>query len=204
MEIICLGLGLMILIVVNIVLGSLSAIFQNEFCPIKLRRGIIKAGIVAVCFAATYLVGYLNPNIVAVEVNGVQVSVKTGIDLVVLVGYYHYAKQVIEKLADIIKGDLFTADAPFFNGNGKRNSGNTDLQKAEPSEPNTADADFLPEISGGSGEDWQEMLNYSGLDNYGLNDSVRNKSERNMGIIIYLYIFEDKENGTGQTDSDIE
>jgi len=121
MEIICLGLGLMILIAVNIVLGSLSAIFQNEFCPQKLKQGIIKAGIVAICFAATYLVGYLNPNIVAVEVNGVQVSVKTGIDLVVLVGYYHYAKQVIEKLTEIIKGNMFVSEVSLFKGYKKKN-----------------------------------------------------------------------------------
>jgi len=111
LSIVCLALGLIILIVVNIVLGSLGAIFQNVFNREKLLRGLIKAGIVVLCFAATYLVGYLNPGIVAIEVNGIEVTVMTGIQLVVLVGYYHYAKQVIDKLTAIIKGNMFVEEA---------------------------------------------------------------------------------------------
>jgi hypothetical protein len=119
LHIICLALGLIILIIVNIVLGSLSALFQNTYCRKKLLCGLIKAGIVLVCFAGTYLVGYLNPGIVAVEVDGVEVTVMTGIQLVVLVGYYHYAKQVIEKLTAIVKGNMFAEEIELFGGGSK-------------------------------------------------------------------------------------
>lgn len=189
MEIVSLGLGLMILIAVNIVLGSLSAIFQNEFCHIKLRRGITKAGIVAVCFAATYLVGYLNPNIVAVEVNGVQVSVKTGIDLVVLVGYYHYAKQVIEKLTEIIKGDLFVSEISIFKGFGKKNDKNEDGHHDEQSEAGSSEVS-LSDVAGAldtpgrSQEEKQELSEDIGLDD----------KDYNMKIVVHLFIYEVEEN----------
>jgi len=80
----------------------------------KLLRGLIKACIVVLCFAATYLVGYLNPGIVALKVNGIEVTVMTGIQLVVLVGYYHYAKQVIEKLTAIVKGNISIDEADLI------------------------------------------------------------------------------------------
>jgi|GEM_PF-737718 len=178
MEIVCLGLGLMILIAVNIVLGSLSAIFQNEFCPIKLRQGIIKAGIVAICFAATYLVGFLNPNIVAVEVNGVQVSVKTGIDLVVLVGYYHYAKQVLEKLTDIIKGDMFVSEIQLFNGRKKKNGTDPKEQKNDlpGSVTSAVDIDPLPEECGSEPDLPAEPAPV--------------KTDQGMNIVIHLFVYD--------------
>lgn len=103
-----LAIGLIILIIVNIVLGSLNALFVDEFDRRKFFIGLAKGAIVVLCFAATYLVGYLNPTIIAVEVNGTEVGVLTAVYLVVLAGYYYYAKQVLEKLAAIIKGDIYT------------------------------------------------------------------------------------------------
>lgn len=101
-----LAIGLLILIIVNIVLGSLNALFVNTFDRKKFLVGLVKGAIVVICFAATYLVGYLNPNIIAVNVNGTDVGVLTAVYLVVLAGYYYYAKQVIEKLSAIIKGEI--------------------------------------------------------------------------------------------------
>lgn len=101
-----LAIGLVILIIVNIVLGSLNALFVNSFDRKKFFIGLAKGLIVVLCFAATYLVGYLNPDIIAVNVNGTDVGVLTAVYLIVLAGYYYYAKQVIEKLSAIIKGDI--------------------------------------------------------------------------------------------------
>jgi hypothetical protein len=125
LDTIRLAAGLIILIVVNIVLGSLSAMFHDSFNSKKFIQGFTKAGIVIVCFAATYLVGYMNPGIVAIEVNGVQVTVMTGIYLIVLVGYYHYAKQVFEKLVAIVRGNVFLNEVELFRQNGKNGGGGT-------------------------------------------------------------------------------
>ena len=66
------GIGFVILVIVNIVLGSLSA---------------------------SYYVGVLNPNVVDMNINGTDMNLLTAVYLIVLAGYYHYARQVLEKLA---------------------------------------------------------------------------------------------------------
>lgn len=102
--------GLLILIIINIVLGLLSAIFVKNFNWHRLFRGLAKGGIVIGCFVATYYVGYLNPGIVAVTVSGLELDVLAAVHLVVLVGYYHYAKQVIKKLAALVGGKLIVCE----------------------------------------------------------------------------------------------
>lgn len=51
-SIIHLAVGLVLLVAVNIVLGSLNALFDGSFDKVKLRNGIIKGIIVAACFIA--------------------------------------------------------------------------------------------------------------------------------------------------------
>jgi hypothetical protein len=146
-------------------------------------------------FAATYLVGYLNPNIVAVEVNGVQVSVKTGIDLVVLAGYYHYAKQVIEKLTEIIKGDLFVSEVPLFKGDGRGKTGDPDAQSGGLSGSNASDETVCEDTTSESQDTEQDMPTESGSDN----------TECNIEILVHLFVHEtEEENDAQQTDPDKE
>ena len=105
-ETLYLAVGLIILIITNIVLGSLNALFTNEFDRQKFFRGLAKGSIVVLCFIATYFVGFLNPNIIAININGIEVNVLTGVYFIVLSGYYFYAKQVFDKLSNIVKGDI--------------------------------------------------------------------------------------------------
>lgn len=56
-SIIHLAVGLVLLVAVNIVLGSLNALFDGSFDKVKLRNGIIKGIIVAACFIAFYMAG---------------------------------------------------------------------------------------------------------------------------------------------------
>lgn len=101
-----LGLGLLVLIAVNIILGSINAILSKEFDRGKFLRGIIKGVIVALCFAATYLVGWLNPDIMAVTINGQSVNLLTAVYLVIMAGFLFYAQEVIRKLAAFVCGKL--------------------------------------------------------------------------------------------------
>lgn len=101
-----LGLGLLILIAVNIILGSIDALLSATFDPGKCRRGIIKGVIVALCFTATYLVGWINPDVLAVTINGQSVNLLTAVYLVIMAGFLFYAKEVIMKLASFVYGKL--------------------------------------------------------------------------------------------------
>lgn len=109
-DIIRLGLGLLLLIVVNIILGSVDAWLSGEFDKPKFRRGIAKGAIVAMCFAITYLVGWLNPEVVAISINGQAVNLLTAVYLVIMAGFLFYAYEVIGKLAGFVKGKLKTGE----------------------------------------------------------------------------------------------
>ena len=51
-TIIRLAIGLVLLVAVNVVLGSLNALFDGTFDRIKCRNGVIKGVIIAACFVA--------------------------------------------------------------------------------------------------------------------------------------------------------
>ena len=59
-TIIRLAIGLVLLVAVNVVLGSLNALFDGTFDRIKCRNGVIKGVIIAACFVAFYVAGRLN------------------------------------------------------------------------------------------------------------------------------------------------
>lgn len=105
-SIIHLAVGLVLLVAVNIVLGSLNALFDGSFDgsfdKVKLRNGIIKGIIVAACFIAFYMAGYFNPDIIAIEVDGQTVNLMTASNLALLTAYVLYAKDVFVKLKNLI------------------------------------------------------------------------------------------------------
>lgn len=105
-DVIRLGLGLLLLIAVNIVLGSIDAWLSGQFDKPKLLRGICKGAVVALCFAVTYLVGWLNPEVVAISINGQAVTLLTAVYLIIMAGFLFYAAEVIGKLAGFVKGKV--------------------------------------------------------------------------------------------------
>lgn len=109
-DAILLGIGLLVLIAVNIILGSVDAIITGGFDRDKLRRGVLKGAIVALCFAATYLVGWLNPDVMAVTINGQSVNLLTAVYLIIMAGFLFYAKEVIVKLAAFVNGKVDAAE----------------------------------------------------------------------------------------------
>ena len=97
-SIIHLAVGLVLLVAVNIVLGSLNALFDGSFDKVKLRNGTI----VAACFIAFYMAGWLNPDIIAIDVDGQTVNLMTASNLALLTAYVLYAKDVFVKLKNLI------------------------------------------------------------------------------------------------------
>ena len=92
-TIIRLAIGLVLLVAVNVVLGSLNALFDGTFDRIKCRNGVIKGIIIAACFVAFYVAGRLNPDIVAIDIDGETVNVTA---------YVLYAKDVFSKLSKLV------------------------------------------------------------------------------------------------------
>lgn len=101
-TIIRLAVGLVLLVAVNIVLGSLDALFDGTFDKTKCRNGIIKGIIIAVCFIAFYVAGRLNPDIVAIDIDGETVNVATAANLAMVTAYVLYAKDVFSKLSKLV------------------------------------------------------------------------------------------------------
>lgn len=138
-----LGLGLLTLIAVNIILGSIDALLSGRFDPGKCRRGIIKGIIVALCFASTYLVGWINPDVLAVTINGQSVNLLTAVYLVIMAGFLFYAKEVIMKLASFVYGklaigELFVSDTSIGE-NGAMNEEETEMETTDASEDHPPD-----------------------------------------------------------------
>lgn len=95
--------GLVLLIGINLTLDSLDSILNKTFNWKGLRRDIIKGIVVLVCYLATYLVGYLNKDLVDIRLgDGQSLNLMDAVALITITAYYFYAKQVVTKLAGII------------------------------------------------------------------------------------------------------
>lgn len=102
MTTIRLAAGLILVILANIALGSTSAIIDGDWDKVKFRNGCIKGGVVAVALIAVYFAGYLNPNLMVVDIDGQTVNLMTAVSLVMLAAFTAYAVDVIKKLKDML------------------------------------------------------------------------------------------------------
>ena len=108
MTIIRLAAGLVLLIAANIALGSINAIIDGEWDQTKFRNGCIKSAVVAAALVAVYFAGYLNPDLMVVEVDGQTVNLMTAVSLAMLAAY---AVDVLKKLKDMLSTATPGADA---------------------------------------------------------------------------------------------
>ena len=102
MTTIRLAAGLILVILANIALGSTGAIIKGDWDKVKFRNGCIKGGVVAVALIAVYFAGYLNPNLMVVDIDGQTVNLMTAVSLVMLAAFTAYAVDVIKKLKDML------------------------------------------------------------------------------------------------------
>lgn len=106
-----LAVGLVLLIAANIALGSINAIIACEWDLVKFRNGCIKGGVIALALIAVYFAGYLNPDLMVVEVSGQTVNLMTAVSLVMLAAFTAYAVDVLKKLKDMLSTTTPGADA---------------------------------------------------------------------------------------------
>ena len=136
-TIIRLAIGLVLLVAVNVVLGSLNALFDGTFDRIKCRNGVIKGIIIAACFVAFYVAGRLNPDIVAIDIDGETVNVATAANLAMVTAYVLYAKDVFSKLSKLVLSKTSgtpeqTGGTARMGGTGGRGGGHRSRIKKEP------------------------------------------------------------------------
>jgi len=109
-NILYLGISLLALVTINIILGSISSLFQQKFDKTKLFQGIIKGIIVTGCFVTVVYVGKLTPNIIIINVNGINVDLFTATHMLMLSSYIFYGKEVLVKLSSFVSGKYKTEE----------------------------------------------------------------------------------------------
>lgn len=95
-------IGLILLIVANILFGTSLAKLKNEFRKEKFKEGIFKAISVLISTSLMYLCARMNPNILAIELNGNLVNLETAMQMLFTAGIIYYASQDISKLQKIL------------------------------------------------------------------------------------------------------
>lgn len=103
-QILILGMSLLGLVIINIILGSVSSIFQQQFDKAKFFYGILKGLIVTFCFVGVCYIGKLTPDVIVINVNGQDVTLYDGTYMLMLVSYTWYGKEVLIKLSSFVKG----------------------------------------------------------------------------------------------------
>ena len=96
-----LGIGLAILIVINILLGSINSLLQRTFEKEKFISGLIKGSIVTVSFLGVYAVGILNPTI-SLDIAGQQLTLLMAVNVILIGGFSYYGFEVVSKLASFV------------------------------------------------------------------------------------------------------
>ena len=114
MTIIRLAAGLVLLIAANIALGSINAIIDGEWDQTKFRNGCIKSAVVAAALVAVYFAGYLNPDLMVVEVDGQLCYIVFKLRMILAVSFV--GGDVPERLVEMIFGvalavETFIAEA---------------------------------------------------------------------------------------------
>jgi len=100
-----LGGSLLGLVCINIILGSITSFFNQQFNKAKFWKGLIKGSVVTLSFIGVCYIGKLTPNIIVINVNNQDVSLYDGTYLLMLSSYLWYSKECLVKLSSFVKGD---------------------------------------------------------------------------------------------------
>lgn len=110
MQIVRIACGLVLLMVGNILLGSIEAWLNQQFDRKKFLQGVIKAVVVALSLCLVYIAGLLNMEVITVDINGENVNLITGINLVLTLSAGWYAKEFFVKLGKFVISKINTGE----------------------------------------------------------------------------------------------
>jgi mannose/fructose/N-acetylgalactosamine-specific phosphotransferase system component IID len=99
-----LGGSLLGLVIINIILGSITSWFKQQFDKAKFWQGLLKGVVVTASFVGVCYIGRLTPNIIVINVNGQDVSLYDGTYLLMLSSYLWYSKECLVKLSSFVSG----------------------------------------------------------------------------------------------------
>jgi len=99
-----LGGSLLILVIVNIVLGSLSGLFNKQFDKTKFFQGICKGAIIVISFILILIVGRLNSDILIVQVNDQNLDLATATQMLMASSYAWYGLEIYKKMTGLLSG----------------------------------------------------------------------------------------------------
>ena len=97
-QIINVAIGLGLLMIANIILGSYKAWSNGKFNTLKMAKGVSKSVFILTAFVLTYIAGWLNQDILVMAVGDVDVNIMVAIYVGVVGAYIAYGKQVVTKL----------------------------------------------------------------------------------------------------------
>lgn len=95
-------IGLICVMASNILLGTSLAKLKKKFNKKTLINGIVKAGLVIVSVLLMYLCSCLNPEIMVANINGQEVNLISGMELIFITGIIMYGFQSLVKLKDLL------------------------------------------------------------------------------------------------------
>ena len=95
-------IGLVSAMLANVLLGVTLAKLKQEFKKEKLLSGVVKYLGIVLGVLLMYLTGYLNPDIVVANINGIKVNLMAGIELLFISGIVFYGMQDLIKLKNLL------------------------------------------------------------------------------------------------------
>lgn len=96
-------LGLCCVMLSNILLGTSIATLQKQFNKKTFLKGLLKALLIVISVVAMYICSALNPNIMVANINGQEVNLISGMELIFVAGIIMYGFKSLVKLKDLLK-----------------------------------------------------------------------------------------------------
>ena len=96
-------LGLACVMVANILLGTSIAKIKKDFNWEKFWNGVIKCILVVVAILLMYYCSYLNPDIMVANINGQEVNLISGMEVLFIAGIVFYGCQSLIKLGKLLQ-----------------------------------------------------------------------------------------------------
>lgn len=114
LTIVRLAVGLLLLILANIALGSMGALVEGTFDWVRFRKGAIRGGIVLLALVAVYFAGYLNPDLLVIDTGGgTTLNLMDAIYALFLAAFTLYAIDVMRKLKTAFTTTIPSEDKPL-------------------------------------------------------------------------------------------
>lgn len=98
-----LSIGLVCVMIANIIMGITLAKLKSQFSKKKCLEGFVKVGSIIISILLMYLCSYLNADIMVANINGINVNLIDGIELLFTAGIIYYGSQDLIKLRNILK-----------------------------------------------------------------------------------------------------